>query len=124
MKLCIPVERDEGLESEVCAHFGSAPLFVVLDTDSGACRSIVNRNEHHAHGMCRPLDALAGEDLDGLVVGGIGRGALVKLRQAGIPVYLAQQPTVAATLEAYRAGALEPMNDADACGGRHGGMHR
>ena len=35
MNLCIPVEQDAGPESPVCAHFGSAPLFLLVNTESG-----------------------------------------------------------------------------------------
>ena len=74
MNICIPVNADEGLASPVCAHFGSAPFFMIIDTASGACRALPNGNQHHAHGMCQPLAALAGENLDAIVVGGIGMG--------------------------------------------------
>ena len=46
---------------------------------TATCRAIPNRNEHHAHGMCQPLVAIQGEDIGGIVVGGIGMGALNKL---------------------------------------------
>ena len=34
MKICFPVTADEGLESAVYSHFGSAPLFLLVDTDA------------------------------------------------------------------------------------------
>lgn len=34
MKICFPVQQDKGMESAVYHHFGSAPLFVVVDTDT------------------------------------------------------------------------------------------
>lgn len=43
MNLCIPVTQDLGLQSPVCMHFGSAPLFLIVDTDSGATETIVNQ---------------------------------------------------------------------------------
>jgi len=33
MKVGFPVELDEGMESKVYGHFGSAPAFVVVDTE-------------------------------------------------------------------------------------------
>jgi predicted Fe-Mo cluster-binding NifX family protein len=57
MQICIPVMDDRGLDSPVSAHFGSAPAFMIVDTDSGHCRIIANNNHHHAHGMCQPLAA-------------------------------------------------------------------
>ncbi len=122
MKLCIPVTKDDGLKSPVCAHFGSAPLFLVVDTESGDCRTIANNNQHHAHGMCQPLAVLAGEAMDAIAVGGIGMGALGKLQTAGVRVYLAEQATVAATLAALAAGDLAEIDPGRACS-QHGQGH-
>jgi predicted Fe-Mo cluster-binding NifX family protein len=122
MRICIPVNEDQGLQSEVCAHFGSAPAFLIVDTDSGDCRAITNRNQHHSHGMCTPLASLQGEILDGIVVGGIGMGALNKLLTAGISVFRAEHPTVGKTVESFKAGTLAPMQPGMACGG-HGHGH-
>ena len=66
MHVGIPIDEDRGLESRVCQHFGSASLFMIVDTDSGACRAVRNENAHHAHGTCQPPLALRGEGLDGL----------------------------------------------------------
>lgn len=122
MNICIPVEEDNGLESQVCAHFGSAPAFMIVDTESGVCRAIANRNQHHAHGMCMPLAALQGEQIDGMVVGGIGMGALSKLNAASIGVYISEHSTVAETIAAFKAGALRLVQPHMACA-HHGQGH-
>jgi len=122
VKLCIPVEKDLGLESPVCGHFGSAPCFMIVDAETGAHRAIENRNTHHQHGGCAPLAALSGEQVDGWVVGGIGTGALRKLEATGVPVLRAEHRTVASTLVAYQAGTLRPVDPASACAG-HGHDH-
>lgn len=119
MKICFPVDEDRGLASPVCAHFGSAPFFLVVDTETRTAQSIVNQNQHHAHGMCQPLAALVGESIDALVVGGIGWGAYLKLQSANIQVFRAEHPTVAAALDAYAAGRLAPITRDSACG-HHG----
>jgi len=120
VRICIPVDEDLGLASPVCMHFGSAPYFMIVNTDDGSCRAIANRNDHHAHGMCQPLEAVRGETIDGMVVGGIGMGALNKLTAAGICVYQAQHPTVDLAIEAIKAGRLPVMSPGAACGGHHG----
>jgi predicted Fe-Mo cluster-binding NifX family protein len=122
MFICIPVEDNNELASRVCAHFGSAPGFMIVDTDTGSCRAIANQNQHHGHGMCAPLASLQGETIDGMVVGGIGMGALVKLNAAGITVYRAEHETVAETVDAFKAGTLQPMQPGMACAqhGQHG----
>ena len=123
MIICIPVVEDKALESPVSAHFGSAPLFLLVDTESGVCRTILNRNLNHSHGMCQPLLSLAGERVDGMVVGGIGMGALGKLQAANIQVYLSEFPTVATTLAALKAGLLKLVTPQTACGHHAQGPH-
>ncbi|MGD0308620.1 MAG: NifB/NifX family molybdenum-iron cluster-binding protein [Acidobacteriota bacterium] len=120
MNICIPVTDDKGLESPVSAHFGSAPFFLVVNTENGSCRAVSNRNLNHGHGMCQPLLSLAGERVDGMVVGGIGMGALGKFQAANIQVYLSEFPTAAATVAAFKDGKLKVVTPQTACG-RHGG---
>ncbi|NWF91182.1 MAG: diguanylate cyclase [Ignavibacteriaceae bacterium] len=124
MNICIPVNEDQGLRSSVCAHFGSAPYFMIVELESGACRAIANTNQHHGHGMCMPLAALQGESIDSLVVGGIGAGAVNKLLAAGIQVFLSEESTVEETMTAYKAGTLRLVTPETACGHhRTHGMH-
>lgn len=122
MNFCIPIDEDKGLQGQVCAHFGSAPAFLIVDSDSGRCRAITNNNQHHGHGMCMPLQALQGEHIDGMVVGGIGMGALNKLNAQNIQVYISDQATVAETLAAFKAGTLKLMQPSMACAS-HGHGH-
>jgi predicted Fe-Mo cluster-binding NifX family protein len=123
MDICIPITEDQGLQSPVCAHFGSAPLFLIVDADSGACRTVANRNTHHSPGMCQPLSSFANERFDAIVVGGIGMGALNKLQAAGVEVYLSECATVAETLAALRAGTLRHVTPATACRHHGAGPH-
>jgi predicted Fe-Mo cluster-binding NifX family protein len=123
MNICIPVDDNQGLRSPVCAHFGSASAFMIVDTDSESCRAIPNNNQHHGHGMCMPLALLQGEAIDGMVVGGIGMGALSKLNAANICVYLAEHATVAETVAAFKAGTLKLVQPGMACA-HHGQGHR
>jgi predicted Fe-Mo cluster-binding NifX family protein len=94
MRICFPVENLQGLESAVYDHFGSAPGFIIVDTDSEGIEEIKNNDLHHAHGMCQPTKALGGRTVDATAVGGIGMGALMKLQGQGIRVYRVVQGTV------------------------------
>jgi predicted Fe-Mo cluster-binding NifX family protein len=121
MNICIPIDEDKGLQSQVCAHFGSAPAFMLVDTDSGRCRAVPNTNQHHGHGTCTPLASLQRERIDGIVVGGIGIGALSKFEAANIRVYISEHATVEKTVDAFKAGLLKPMEPNRACAHhRHG----
>jgi len=119
MKICFPVESDNGLESEVYGHFGSAPIFILFDTESKSIDTINNQDVGHTHGMCTPLKALNGKKVDAIVVGGIGAGAINKLNMMGIKVYRAVQGTVKANMELFETNTMLEMSLDQACGG-HG----
>jgi len=119
MKICIPVTDNNGINSAVSEHFGSAAFFMIVDTDTLVCKSITNTNQHHAHGMCQPLAMLANEKFDGIVVGGIGAGALNKLKAANIKVYKTEFATITETVNALKNNKLNEVAPHMACGG-HG----
>ena len=121
MKVCFPVQSNEGLESAVFNHFGSAPMFVVVDAAAGTLSVINNGDRHHAHGACNPLKALDNQKIDAVVVGGIGAGALSRLNQAGITVYRSQSRTVRENLVLYQAKGLPEYSPLASCGGHGSG---
>jgi predicted Fe-Mo cluster-binding NifX family protein len=119
MKICFPVEKDEGLASVVSGHFGSAPVFMLVDTDSSATEAIPNIDRHHSHGACNPLKALTGRNIDGIVVGNIGAGALKRIAGSGLKVFRAQGATVRENTELIASNKLGELQDVDCCPG-HG----
>jgi predicted Fe-Mo cluster-binding NifX family protein len=121
MKVCFPVQGSPSLESEVYGHFGSAPSFILVDTDTNILDVIGNADQHHAHGMCSPIKALGSHDIDCVVVGGIGGGALMKLNQSGIKVYKAAAGTVGENLDLFTAGSLPAFSISHVCGGHSSG---
>jgi len=121
MKICFPVEIDRGLGSDVFGHFGSAPFFVVFDTQAKSIHTINNQDLGHVHGMCNPLKALNGKMVDTIVVGGIGAGAINKLNEMGIKVFKAHQGSVQDNLALFEADSLTEMTVQHACGGHDKG---
>jgi len=126
MKICIPITQDRGLESPVSEHFGLAPLLMVVNTDSGNCRVVLNCNHNYLHWRCRPLLSLGGEHIDGMIVGGIGMGALEKIQAEHVNVYLSEFATVRAAVVAHQAGLLRLVTPQTACclHGGHGSNSR
>jgi predicted Fe-Mo cluster-binding NifX family protein len=122
MTICFPVTRNDGLESQISAHFGSAPMFLLVDERTGEIKEQSNRDKGHEHGRCQPLKALAGETVDAIVVGGIGKGALTGLHQAGLKVFQAQSGSIADNLTQITAGKLPQLTLNDVCSG-HTGAH-
>ncbi len=122
MKVCAPVQEYIGLNSLPYGHFGSAPCFIVHDTDKGSTKSIQNTNDHHVHGSCHPLGLLESESIDAMIVSGIGKRAIQKLNAMGIRVYQSGPGTVGESVEALMRGALSEFAPAEACHG-HGHEH-
>jgi len=120
MTICFPVRAAQGLESVVNEHFGSSRQFIIVDDESGQVTTIDNRDLGHQHGACNPVGALGGHNVDAVVVGGIGAGAVVKLQQVGIKVFKAQAATVAENLALLASGAFNQTMTVS-CGGHHHG---
>lgn len=119
MKVCFPVLVAHGLESEVYGHFGSAPAFIVVDTDNSNITTINNKDQHHVHGACNPMKALNNQNVDAIVVGGIGAGALSRLNQLGIKVFQAQALTVKENISMLKTQNL-PEHTLQHCCPGHG----
>jgi ArsR family transcriptional regulator len=123
MKICFPISKDKGLNSNVYSHFGSAPAFMVADTETGSASLLNNANEQHVHGACNPALALAGADVDAVVVGGIGGGALMKLKSLNKKVFQALPGSIAKNLEAFGKGELAELGSIPSCGHTHDHDH-
>jgi predicted Fe-Mo cluster-binding NifX family protein len=121
MKIAFPVEKDDGLNSQLYGHFGSAPAYAVVDADSGTLEAVANDQHGHAHGQCRPTAGLSERGVKAVVCAGMGMRAVQKLNEIGISVYLAAESrTVGEALDAFKAGCLPLFQPGDACRHHHG----
>lgn len=121
MKICFPTETNKGQEAAVYGHFGSAPFFTIYDTANASVEIIINDNIQHEHGMCQPMAALNGKGVNAVLTGGAGAGAIQKLNEGGIKVYLAMSGTVADVAAQFASGKLEEISVNNACS--HHGCH-
>lgn len=121
MKIAFPIEKDNGLDSELYGHFGSAPFFAVVDDGAGSFAAVANGQHGHAHGQCQPTAGLTELDVQAVVCAGMGMRAVQKLNEIGISVYLAAGArTVAEALAEFKAGRLPLFQPGDACQHHHG----
>lgn len=91
----------------VFQHFGHTPEFAVYDCENGQIVSsrIVSSGDS-GHGALAGL--LSGEQIDVLICGGIGGGAINALTQYGIQVVGGAEGPVEDAVRAYLAGNLIP----------------
>lgn len=122
MKIAFPTKENLGLESPIFNHFGSAPFFIVVDSETGKLDIIHNHDLNHQHGNCQPLVALGGTKVDAIVVGGIGGGALKKLMNEGITVFRAAEGTVSENMALYKSDKLPQFTMDQTCMGHGHGI--
>jgi predicted Fe-Mo cluster-binding NifX family protein len=120
MKVGFAVQVNEGLESTVYDHFGSAPAFLIVDTDQEQIAAVDNSNTHQVHGACNPAATLGGSQIDAMVVGGIGAGAIMKLNAMGVKVFSAGAARVSENIHLLKENKLREITANDACGGHQG----
>ena len=122
MIICFPVKDNQGLESKVYEHFGSAPFFILFDSNNEQVAAIANHNLEHIHGACNPARALNGHSVDVVVVTDIGAGALSKLQQLNIRAFQSQAPTIKENIVLLHNQSLPEFSLQYACKGHgHGG---
>nr|WP_243108690.1 NifB/NifX family molybdenum-iron cluster-binding protein [Clostridium rectalis] len=122
MKICFPVKNNEGLESIPYGHFGSAPSFVIVNLENNDIKVVGNGDLNHEHGKCQPIKALSGENVDAVIVGGIGAGAIMKLNSMGVKVFKAAEGTIKENLDMLKSGVLKEFPSNHTCN-HHGCGH-
>lgn len=121
MKLCFPVEKNEGLQSKIAGHFGSAPLLLVVDTESQEISELERSAEARQPGRARLAQLLEGQSLDALVLTSLGKGAFNRLQSAGVKVYRAGGATISDNLLCLADQRLTEMTAEQLCShGQHG----
>ncbi len=93
MKICIPTEVPMGLDSIAYGHFGSAPYFLIFDTETKEIEVLNNNEAEHEHGQCNPITPLRDKGVKAIVVAGMGARALQNLQSMGIKAYRIQDGT-------------------------------
>jgi len=102
-------------DSPLDARFGRAPGYLVHDTDSGAYEFVDNQQSlDAAQGAgIQAAETVVRAGAKALVTGHCGPKAFRVLSAAGVKVYNTDLPTIAAALEAFKAGTLKPAESAD-----------
>lgn len=117
MRLCIPTMDDSGLAGMPSDHFGSAPYFTFVDTETEQFEAVRNGGSGHVHGACQPLKFLGTRPVDAIVCRGLGRRAFSRLADAGVQVFVTLERDVGETVTAFKEGRLQPLSSEEACHG-------
>ncbi len=120
MKICIPVTESKGLQSPFSAHYGSAPFFVIADTETKEHNVITKGSEE---GQCGSFPFITQHNVSAIVCTGMGRRALENLNRSNVKAFIPE--TICATAEdaltAFNNKKCREMEPDSACNHNHGG---
>ena len=122
MKICIPTMDDRGKDGLPSDHFGSAPFFTFVDTETEEYEVVRTGGASHVHGACQPLKFLGSRPVDAIVCRGLGRRAFSRLDDAGVRVFVTLEKNAEATVTALEDGRLQALTSEGACHGHSGGQ--
>lgn len=128
MRLLIPTTDANGPSARMSGHFGRAPYYTLADTETGVAVSIANPAFARRAGDGALASEAELESYDAVVCQGIGESAMMRLAQAGVPVFVHEGPDVATAVTAFKGQTLRMADEYDGCGcagscgcGGHGG---
>jgi predicted Fe-Mo cluster-binding NifX family protein len=122
-RIAIPSLGSGGLDGQRSGHFGHCDVFTLVDVTGGEITNVSTiPNQSHVQGGCMvPVNLLAENKVNALIVGGIGMRPLMGFRQAGIDVYHeAERLEIRPVVTDLIAGKLSQIGDDQVCGGGGG----
>jgi predicted Fe-Mo cluster-binding NifX family protein len=121
-KIAIPSMNNGGLESDVCAHFGSCEYFTVVDVQDQAItdiETISNISPNGKHNCVAPSIILKSHNIETVLVSGIGGRPLISLVENKIKVFAGVLGKVSDALQDYNNGMLQELSTNGTCNCSH-----
>ena len=119
-RIAVPSVDEGGLEGQRSGHFGHCEVFTLVDVEGGEIKQVTTiPNQSHVQGGCMvPVNLLADNKVNALIVGGIGMRPLMGFKQAEIDVYYeVSRQEIKPVVEDLIAGKLPLISDNEVCGG-------
>ncbi len=121
-RIAIPSMTEGGLESDICAHFGSCEFFTLVDMSNGkqvGVNALSNASPDGVHNCSAPAMLLKDSGVNVVIVSGIGGRPLMSLTSKGIRVFGGAFGRVTDALQDYSSGALDELSDRGTCNCSH-----
>ena len=123
MKIAIPSETADGLESIRSGHFGHTPYFTIVEYDAdmnivGA--EAVKNVDHDQYGCGGVIEYVLGLNVDGILTVGMGMPPLMRFTEGGVIVYSEREtPLVGEVAKKLAEGKVVRMSPDEACNHHH-----
>jgi predicted Fe-Mo cluster-binding NifX family protein len=120
IRIAVPSDGQGGIDGFRAGHFGHCDVFTLVDIEDGITKdvSILNNMEHVQGGCMVPVQLLAENKVQRLIVGGIGMRPLMGFKQVGIDVYYdGERRDIRPVVEDMIAEKLPMIAEDQVCGG-------
>ncbi|MBL7113783.1 MAG: NifB/NifX family molybdenum-iron cluster-binding protein [Bacteroidales bacterium] len=124
-RIAVPSNEKGGLDGMRAGHFGHCDVFTIIDVKDGKIENVSTiQNQAHVQGGCMvPVNLLAQNNVNALIVGGIGMRPLMGFNQVGINVYYeVERQEIKPVVEDLISGKLNIIGNDQVCGGGAGGQ--
>ena len=118
MRVAVPSDTDQGLESTRSGHFGHSPYFTIATIEDGEIKGVeVFKNvDHDVNGCGGVIQYALSLGIDAIVVRGMGQPPFRAFTQNGASVFIdAMAPTVGDVLQKFITCDLRQMTLDQAC---------
>ena len=126
-KIAIPTEGLGGLTGKRSGHFGHCQQFTLVEIENNDVTAVssLDNPPHPTGGCLQPVTLLKENQVDSIIVGGMGANPFNRFAKAGINVFFANRkefPDVQSVINSLLKGKLVPMVALQICGG-NGNCH-
>ena len=135
MRVGIPILNDNGLEPEISGHFGQAPFFIIVDLKDKEEKKVVRDEDIDSvvnnfsvvrnlreHACASVVQLLMSNNIDALIVEGIGGRPFMLFQQNGVRLYTGAFGNLKEVLRDFLNGMLNELQTSS-CGSHDPGHH-
>lgn len=117
MRIAIPIER-AGQANKVCASFGRAPYFLLLDVEKNIRERIVNDAANSPGGAgIRAAQIIVNHHVDALMTPRCGENAAQVLKEANVLLFKTKSDDIDSNINDFKENKSELLNTI------HSGFH-
>lgn len=118
MRVAVPSDTDQGLQSTRSGHFGHSAYFTIVTVEDGEVANVeVFKNvDHDTYGCGGVIQYALSLGIDAIIVRGMGQPPFRAFTQKGASVFIdGMAPTVADVIQKFIDGDLRQMTLDQAC---------
>ena len=108
MRIAVSANENKGLDSEIGAHFGRCPYFVLVDVEGQAVTAVqtIDNPYYSQHQPGQVPGFIQTQNADVMLSGGMGGRAVTFFQQYGIEPVTGAAGTVRQSVESFLSGQL------------------